>query len=61
MTLEFRLSTVLESYRARWNQKKRSQLARQLRRFADALLDQKGGRRAKEGGGFSLGPLTTFW
>lgn len=48
--LGLRLSNVLERYRQRWNQKELSELAKQLREFADALEEgQRGGKKkAKE-------------
>jgi hypothetical protein len=46
--LAIRLVTVLERYRERWNQKELSELARQLREFADGLEKQGGRKRSKE-------------
>ncbi|HEY7157091.1 MAG TPA: DUF3102 domain-containing protein [Gemmataceae bacterium] len=43
-----RLVTVLERYRDRWEPKELAVLARQLRKFADSLDGQRGGRRAKK-------------
>jgi hypothetical protein len=39
---------VLERYKERWNQKELAELARQLREFADALDEQKGGKKTKK-------------
>jgi hypothetical protein len=38
---------VLERYRERWNPKDLSELARQLREFAEALEEQQRGGRKK--------------
>lgn len=43
-----RLVKVLERYRERWNPKDIAELARQLREFADALDEQKGGKKSKK-------------
>lgn len=40
-----RLVTVLERYRDGWDPK---ELARQLRKFADSLDSQKGGKKARK-------------
>jgi hypothetical protein len=45
--LGLRLVGVLERYRERWNPKELSELARQLREFADALEKQERGGRKK--------------
>jgi hypothetical protein len=43
-----RLLKVLERYRERWNPKELAELARHLREFADALDEQKGGKKTKK-------------
>lgn len=43
-----RLLKVLERYRQRWNPKELTELARQLREFADTLDEQKGGKKPKK-------------
>jgi hypothetical protein len=43
-----RLVAVLERYRDRWDPKELSELARQLRDFADSLDSQKRGKKAKK-------------
>jgi hypothetical protein len=47
--LGLRLVKVLERYRARWNPKELTELARQLREFADALDEQKSGGKKTKG------------
>jgi hypothetical protein len=42
-----RLVKMLERYRQRWNRKELASFAQQLREFADALDEQKGGRKTK--------------
>lgn len=46
--LGLRLVKVLERYKERWEPKELAELARKLREFADALDDQRGGRRSEE-------------
>jgi hypothetical protein len=46
--LATRLATVLERYRERWNPRELSELARQLREFADGLEKQGGRKRSKD-------------
>jgi hypothetical protein len=47
--LSLRLVNVLERYRERWDPKELSELARQLREFADALeKPQRSGKKTKE-------------
>jgi hypothetical protein len=46
--LGLRLAKVLERYRARWDQKEISDLARQLQEFADQLEGPGGGRKRGE-------------
>ncbi len=43
-----RLLKTLEGWRSRWNQKELAELARHLREFADALDEQKSGKRGKK-------------
>jgi hypothetical protein len=43
-----RLVNVLERYRDRWDPKELTELARQLREFAESLDTQKGGMKAKK-------------
>ena len=45
--LGLRLAKVLERYKERWNKKDLSELARQLREFADALEKPQAGSRKK--------------
>jgi hypothetical protein len=47
--LGFRLLKVLERYRDRWNQKELSELAQQLREFADSLEEGRGSSKKKSG------------
>src|SRR5262249_14424962 len=42
------LVKALEHWRARWNPKELTELARQLREFADVLDEQKAGKKAKK-------------
>lgn len=46
--LGVRLDAVLERYQERWNPKELAELVRQLRNFADALDEQKGGKKTKK-------------
>jgi hypothetical protein len=39
---------MLERYRKRWNPKELTALSQQLRDFADALDEQKGGKKTKK-------------
>ena len=45
--LGLRLMKSLERYKERWNQKELSELARQLREFADALEKPQAGSKKK--------------
>ena len=47
--LGLRLVRVLERYRERWNPKELADLARQLRKFADALEPGRGGKKKAKG------------
>jgi len=52
--LALRLTTMLERYKVRWDQKEWGQLANQLREFADALEKRQRGRQ-RDGQGFEGG------